>query len=386
MKSFEIAATAQQLMAQARAMTGIADIVDAAIEAPLQRLLASLNSEAELSELGAAAMQARLLRLLCNRLRMQRDFRNHPEIEEQKIVRPVFLTGAGRTGSTKMHKMLAASGDFLSLRFWQGYSLSLRSGDRRESPEPRIQEAAEHVRWFDTQTPQAKLIHAYETFEPEEETLLLEHALCGMYLMAFVNVLGYVQWSAQYFPDQLQFMKQALKYLQWQFHDGDPRPWVFKCPIYFGAEPLLAKVFPDAVFVSTHRNPVSTLSSQASLLVYYRKAYSDAERKQEIGSMMCEGQSMATQQFLASRDGRLPCLDIGYGEVTKSAESVIEKVYAHAGLALSDRARRAMQEWETQNSQHKLGVHHHSLEEFSLTPESVGSNFAQYRDRFGSYF
>ena len=38
-------------------------------------------------------MTQRLLNLLCNRLRMKRDFRAHPEIDQQKIVRPVIITG-----------------------------------------------------------------------------------------------------------------------------------------------------------------------------------------------------------------------------------------------------------------------------------------------------
>jgi hypothetical protein len=71
-------------------------------------LLLSFNTEAELNKSGAEGMEALIRRVLRNRLRMQRDLRNHPEISEQKIERPLILTGAGRTGSTKLHKMLWA--------------------------------------------------------------------------------------------------------------------------------------------------------------------------------------------------------------------------------------------------------------------------------------
>ncbi len=384
-ESFQIRATVQELMASARESSGV-DIVDSAIEEPLHRYLQSLNSEAQLSKTGAEAMEKNLLRLLENRLRMQRDINRHPEINEQKIIRPLFLTGAGRTGSTKLHKMLVASGDFIHLPFWQGYSLSSRSGVRGEDTASRIADAEAFACWFDAQTPVAKLIHSYEAFEPEEETLLLEHVLCGMFLMAFVFVPGYVGWSVQHFREQMEFVKQCLKYLQWQFHDGDTRPWVLKCPIHFGNEALLAEVFPDAVFVATHRNPLNTLSSQASLLEHYHKAYSDADRNQIYGQMMLEGQGMATDGFLASRDrhAELPSLDIGYPELKKDAGKVIEKIYSHAGMTLSATSRQAMREWESANAQHKLGEHKHSLEHFSLTPKMVNERFKAYMERFGA--
>ena len=117
--TFEITSSARQLMAKARAATGI-DILDSAIEVPLAQLLKSLNAEAQLTEDGARAFEKRLLRVLNNRLRMERDFRNHPEINDQKIIRPLIMTGAARTGSTKLAKLFSASGDFLYFTCWQG--------------------------------------------------------------------------------------------------------------------------------------------------------------------------------------------------------------------------------------------------------------------------
>ena len=112
---FEITSSARQLMAKARAATGI-DILDSAIEVPLARLLKSLNAEAQLTEDGARAFEKRLLRVLNNRLRMERDFRNHPEINDQKIIRHLIMTGAARSGSTKLAKLFSASAAFNTSR------------------------------------------------------------------------------------------------------------------------------------------------------------------------------------------------------------------------------------------------------------------------------
>jgi hypothetical protein len=135
-----------QLMRSAREQCGLDEVIDTAIEEPLARLLQSLNDEAQLTEAGAAAMERHILRVLRNRLRMQRDFRRHPEINEQLIVRPLILTGGPRSGSTKLHKMLAASGDFIVLPCWQGISPALHTGERTEDPAARIHEADDRVR------------------------------------------------------------------------------------------------------------------------------------------------------------------------------------------------------------------------------------------------
>ena len=147
-KPFLLQMCADQMLARAREMTGI-DIVDEAAVEPLRILHAAYNTDACLHEQGAIAIEQKLLRLLCNRLRMQRDFAQHPEIAETQITSPVFVYGQLRSGTTKVQKLLAASGDFHYLPFWQTYNPSLLNGSRMESPQARqtrIDEADAYIR------------------------------------------------------------------------------------------------------------------------------------------------------------------------------------------------------------------------------------------------
>jgi hypothetical protein len=388
MQTFAIKSSAAQLMARAREMTAV-DIVDSDIEEALGKLVTALNTEAQLTEAGAAAMEGRILIILCNRLRMLRDFAAHPEIDEQQIIRPHFLTGAGRSGSTKLHKLLAASGDFKYLRFWQQFNPSLHSGDRSEDPSERVREADAFIRWFNEHSPQARLIHEYEVFEPEEETFLFDHTRFLInFSITHASIPSYMQWCmTQDMAKQVGFLKQMLKYLQWQFYDGDQRPWVLKCPLYCGMEPLLIQLFPDAVFVATHRDPGARVASSAGLTVCMQKAYSDADRAKQTGPVILEFIAMAANQYLAGRDAfpDLKILDISYPELNKQAERVVEKIYAFAGRPLTDRARQAMRNWETDNPQHKHGVYKYSLADYSITEEMITENFRPYVARFRDY-
>src|SRR5689334_6107918 len=105
------------LLKRAQQISGIG-IEDSAAHEPLAVLVASLNDEARLSASGKVQMEARLLRILVNRLRMERDFRAHPEIGDQRVIEPLFVFGLPRSGTTKLQKLLSATGDFTALPMW----------------------------------------------------------------------------------------------------------------------------------------------------------------------------------------------------------------------------------------------------------------------------
>jgi Sulfotransferase family len=386
--SSRIPESAAQLLAAARGETGI-DIDDSEMQERLDHALQALNTQAQLSAEGALGMRGWVMRILRNRLRFKRDLANHPEILQQQIVRPLIMACGPRSGSTKMHKMLAAGGDFKVMYCWQGMCPALRTGNRIEDPTPRMREADAFARWFDSRAPKAKLIHHLDTLEIEEENLIFEHHFQGQYMAPFVNVPDYVTWyMATYdFEYEMRFLKPWLQYLQWQFHDNDPRPWLIKNPSYVGNEPDILKVFPDATLITTHRDPVKVVSSGNSLTTEFQKAYSDADFRLPTGPAMIAGIAATWARHVANRKAHpgMRILDIGYPDTTKHAEKVVERIYAHYGKPLSDRACNAMHVWEHENTQHKHGAHQHSLEGYGINEEMIRHAFRDYIAEFGAY-
>ena len=85
MTAHPIRLSVDELMAESRKVAGV-DVVDDTVVEPLTVLHRALSKErAGLDAEGARAFERKLVRLLANRLRMQRDFRRHPEIAEQTI-------------------------------------------------------------------------------------------------------------------------------------------------------------------------------------------------------------------------------------------------------------------------------------------------------------
>lgn len=375
--------SADQMLVWAREMTGI-DIVDDAAVEPLRFLHAAYNTDACLHEQGVIAIEKKLLRLLCNRLRMQRDFARHPEIAEVQIRNPVFVYGQLRSGTTKTQKLLAASGDFHYLPFWKTYHPSLLTGSRLESTQPRIDEADAFIRWFDALSPDAKLGHRFETFEPEEESLLLEHSLVTGAFIAFNTMNSYLHWIATQNPTiTLEYLRDMLKYLQWQ--SGENKPWVLKSPLWGGLEPFIREVFPDANLVMTHRTPHKTIPSLFRLLDTFHAPFSD--RKPDY-AMLRVFLAMGLEQQLKTRHDRpdIKILDISYNDVIGPGADLAAKVYRFCGMPLREEALQNIRNWEVANPVHKLGAFTYDMADYQLTPELLNKDFASYIEFAGHLF
>jgi hypothetical protein len=348
--------SAETLLAGARAETGITLIDTAALE-PLTVLLQSFNEESNLSAAGATAMQRYLLRLLGNRLRMQRDLQAHPEILEQNITAPLFLWGMPRTGSTKMQKLAAASGDFNWLSFWQSQNPASLTGEPNEDVAARIADTEAFAQWFAEAGPDTKFTHPLRTHEPEEETFILMHSLRTPVFMAFADVTGYLHWlaatdmSAQFF-----YLRDTLKYLQWQGLADPNKPWVLKSPLSYGLEPAVLAAFPDAHLAMTHRDPLEAMPSFLSTIKSYYKPFSDAPINYDtkLGQLI-----WGLNQHLAYRQANpgFAVLDIGYRELDADASLAMRRVYAHLGKPLTDSAAAAMRGWERDHPKHAQGGH-----------------------------
>ena len=99
-----------KLLQDATAETGLDDFGNRDFLEGLEVLVKSINTDAALPAEGEASAAEQMVRMLANRLRMQRDINRHPEILDEVVLPPVFITSLPRTGSTKLHRMLAAGG------------------------------------------------------------------------------------------------------------------------------------------------------------------------------------------------------------------------------------------------------------------------------------
>lgn len=367
-----------ELMSISRRIAGV-DIIDNEIVEPLTILHRALGEEAQLDAEGARAHQEKLLRLLVNRLRMKRDFLRHPEIARQTIKGPFVIMGVARSGTTKLQKVLAASGDFNWLPFWQNFNWASFSGAPNESTGARIAEAEAFCRWYDARSPETKLGHSFEALEPEEEAVLSEGCFVTPTFIGYAELPSYAQWLGNQSPGiWFEFLRDCLKYLQWQGLATPDRPWLLKSPNYNGLELEILRAFPDARLIMAHRSPLKTLTSMCKLVQCFREAYGPL--KPDL-AFIVEHNILNMEAHLANRRAHpeLPLLDVRFEDIVGALPATLEKIYAYLGMTLSEAALQSMLKWNSENSMHKHGEFRYSLAELGLKEQVI-------RERMSSYF
>ncbi|MCB2059795.1 MAG: sulfotransferase [Novosphingobium sp.] len=379
MSGYKLASSVEQMMARSREIAGV-DIVDEEIVEPLTVLHNALNEESAIDAKGARAYEAKFIRLLVNRLRMKRDFQRHPEIAEQPVNGPLVIMGVARSGTTKLQKVLAASGDFNFLTFWQNFNWASVTGEPGEDVSSRIAEADEFCRWYDERSPETKLGHHFEALEPEEEGPLSEGCFVAPSFYGYSEMPSYAHWLADK-PRTIffRFLRDVLKYLQWQGLANPDRPWLLKSPNYNGLELQLREIFPNARFVVANRSPLQTLASMCKLVQCFRKAYGSSDVDNDL---IIEGNYRSMAAHLANRKANpdLPILDLRFEDIVGALPETIERVYAHADMELTPTARERMLRWNAENAMHKLGEFKYSLEDAGLKETVIRERMADYFD------
>ena len=377
-----------ELLREARERTGLADFGPDDFRDGLTALVHGLNTDARISASRLPALRERLLRLLMNRLWFARDLAAHPEIRDEDLGVPTVISSLPRTASTKLHRMLGASEDFQTPRPWQVHMFARIPGEADGGRARRVQETRAYEKWIYEVSPEMLHGHPVFTDEPEEDMMLSEHSFRAPFLCGIFDSDHYVQWLMQAdLQPMYDYLKLQLQYLQWQEGDRPRRPWLLKTPVHFGNEHWLVKLFGQARFVVTHRDPARCIPSIASTTLGWRKLYSETPDSGRSGDSMIGMFAYAASEHLRWREAnpQVEILDLAFDEITRDGASAARKVYDFLGLPLSAHAVSAMRDWERRNGQDKHGTHRYSADEVGLSQTAINEAFAPYKTRFAEW-
>src|SRR5919201_1451746 len=109
--------TVEDLEAAATRITTLTDFGGDGYREGLGVLLQSYAEDEQLTELGRKVKRSELRGALVARLVSEVGFRQHP-VDEAVIARPIFVTGLPRTGTTALHRLLAADPLHQGLEQW----------------------------------------------------------------------------------------------------------------------------------------------------------------------------------------------------------------------------------------------------------------------------
>jgi hypothetical protein len=374
---------ADALLAEARSRARLDDFGDETFREPFARVIDSLEHEAELSLIGRIAARQDMIRLLSNRLRLVNDQKAHPEIVARPVVRPLFVTGLPRTGTTLLHGLLAQDPANRAPLNWETMAPSPPPDRATYHTDRRIQQAERYLRWFHRLNPDIRRIHPVGARLPEECLIITSHSFFSFQFQTMYHVPSYETWlEAQDLRTCYAWHRRVLQQLQRRC----PGRWVLKAPAHlFGLEALFA-VYPDAGVIFTHREPLEVAASLASLTAVLRSTFSDGVDRAAVGPEMSARWADAMSRATAARDGGVApaerFYDVRYLDLVRDPIATVRGIYAHFDLPFRPAAEEAMGRWLAEHRKDRHGRHEYTLQEFGLDAERERERYRRYRERF----
>ena len=374
----------QSCIAEAQRKTGLQDFGDTTFLEPLQILMEACEQEANLSMVGRLAVKNETIRLLTNRLQLIQDRKTHDGIEQERIKAPIIILGLPRTGSTLLHNLLAQDPTNRVPRLWETVTPSPPPGHPHSSAEPRIQHMNKLLKGFYLAAPKFKIVYPMTALDPAECVTMMAHSFSSAQFQSTYHIPSYQKWLANAVLHRAYVEhRQFLQHLQWNYQ---PQQWVLKAPPHIFAPEALLSVYPDAKVIQTHRSPYAVLGSVASFDVILRQAFSESVNPHQIGQEALSQWSQAIQLTINFRDSQATknrnFYDMLYTDLSKNPIEVINKMYAHFGLTLTNKAEQNMKEFLNKNPKHKHGEHRYSLSHYGLSEAAISSCFKTYIQRY----
>jgi len=375
----------ETLITQAQETSGLRDFGDDSFMLPMQKLLECIVQDSTLHPVGLASIVADVQRCLVNRLRFQQDLQAHPEISQEDVDDPIIILGLGRSGTTKMQKILSAPDDVQKMLFWRLWNPAPFSQAQEDQADPRIALAGTS-NLVATDNNAVHAAHHMEEQEVDEDWLL--------YLLTFDDTIwnqlvfspSYLDWVTERSSSgPFAYTKTLVQYLQWQDGGKRDRPWVMKGVGYIANMKSLISSYPRATILHTHRDPLVTIPSWAKFVSAMWSLRSKPIDKQLIGQQVMRYWGWAMDRYLHDRDkmNLASCIvDARYEDVRKNPIGIAQEVYDRSGRALNAPAKQAMAAWHNSNEQHRFGKHEYSLAEFGLSEKMINERFGDYIARF----
>jgi hypothetical protein len=373
------------LISKARARTGLNDFGDEALLQRLEILLESFRADAHLNFVGQICVHSDVLRVLCNRLRLVEDRKRNPGIADQVIRRPLFISGLPRTGSTLLHALLAQDPTNRVPMVWEVMHPSPPPETATYDSDPRISRTEAELKWLDVLIPDFRRVHLIDARLPQECIAILAHSFMSYVFESMYFVSSYRIWHED--QDKVpayEFHRQFLQHLQW--HCPGAR-WVLKAPSHILALKTLFQVYPDAGMILTHRDPHKVLASCASFSEVLRSPFTNCLDRNELGAEVAQrwekGARLAIQFREDNADLKERFFDVACADLVRKPMVVVQQIYEHFDMPLTEEAKGAMQRFLAEHPQNKYGVHEYSLGQYGLDDETERQRFRFYTDYFG---
>ena len=359
--------------AWAQRLTGLDDWGSATHRPGLERLCRSLEEDLQLTGVGRVAVWTQVLPALMTRLRLEALRRVGVPPDGPA---PIVVFGLPRSGTTLLHRLLAAVPGVRSLRTWE---LSRPLPGR--GPDTRRLQTWVRLNRLKALAPQMDRKHYFGVDEPEECMFLLDPSFQSFTFTMLWPVRSYTRWLFE--VDHVEAYRDWRDLLAALQQSTPGERLVLKAPAHTAHLDALLAARPDALLVQTHREPVSVVGSMGSL--YHSAQLASVQRPDPaaLGAAVLDQYATSLDRCASVREtlpaGRV--VDVAYADLVADPLAVVAAIHRQQGLTWTAAAQVAVADQIALRGQHRFGKHPHSVEELGLSPAQVLDRFAPARER-----
>lgn len=344
-----------------------------------EALLHSLEADGQLGAVGMLAARSECTRALVQHLGTRPFVRAGTFDEPDAMPPPIYVLGWMRSGTTALHRLLAADPDHWCPRH---YETMFPAPPRGWGEDPRRDRVAEVLEDLRRVSPHYQAIHPMHPDNPEECRNLFMHAFRTRQFAVQYRVPSYVRWLRAQDP-RIAYQRYVEELGILRRHRGGGERMLLKDPAHMGALPALLERFPSAKFVFIHRDPVEVFSSMSSMYAYTRAIFCPDVDPRTIGPELFDDPLLdAHAAGLAACDG-LPTGSVAHVrhlDLRADPVAVVRGVYETLGLEWKASCEAALRaHTAAPRCSHR---HDHSPRAFGLRPAAIRERLASYCERF----
>jgi hypothetical protein len=377
------AAAFDSVVTRACERAGLDDFGDTSWQEGLRLLVDTCETAPGVNPGGREFVYGQFVDALWNRLRVVDYVKQHPEIADEKIDRPLVVLGLPRTGTSLASYLLDQDADRRSLLTWEAENSvppptpeTLRSDPRCLKKKAELDVLAEGLK-----AANIPMIHWDEADGPTECVFVQNQAFKAYLWEAFMPNRRYADWLLTTdMTSAYAYERTVLQMLQSQA----PGTWSLKMPSHAVHIEALLATFPDARLVWAHRDPFQATASFLRLNYLSRSilnAQIDVDAIAE--NVLSQLRAHITRPLEARRrigDDRF--FDLHYADLMRDPVAVMRALYDWAADDLTTSTEHAMMSWLAQHPQDRHGVAPYSLEGSGVTRADLEPLFDEYLSVF----
>lgn len=324
------------------------------------------------------------------------DYLLFPRLWQQEVRQPVFIVGHARSGSTLIHRLLAADGDTFSFfLYWETFFPSLLQKKLIRA----LGWVDQHwlggvikkrlLVWDEKKFGKHRHIHNMSLWNSEEDQFVMRAAFVTQQWALDVPMMDIID---LFHVDQMPEKKRR----RWMHHyrecvkrqlllNGGDRVHLSKNPLLSGWVQSLISTFPDARFAVVMRDPTQCIPSVLKLVELSWRGKAWKRKDYEASLRVLTGISFETfrhPRAVLAQHPATPQVVVDYRELTAHPRNTVLKVYQAFNMTVSPEFDAYLRAQEDRERSHSTSFEY-SIDDYELSRKQIETELPGFFDDFG---